>query len=57
MQLYDIKYSYQRLFKTDLFDLPGTTTPFQSGPKNNDNEGVLYTPSISRTRDSPWDTV
>ena len=34
-----------------------TTTLGQSGPGSNDNEGLLHTPQISRTRASPSDTV
>ena len=32
--------------------LIGTTTPDQSGPGNNDNEGVLHTPQTSESEAS-----
>ena len=35
----------------------GTTTMGQSGPGSNDNEGVLHTSEISRTRISSLDAV
>ena len=35
--------------------LPGTTTPVQSGHRNNSNEGVLYFPESSKTGTSPSD--
>ena len=37
--------------------LLGTTTPEQSGPRSNGNEGVLQIPQSSRTRASPSDAV
>ena len=35
--------------------LPGATTPSQSGPGSNCNEGVLYIPQISNAVTSPTD--
>ena len=37
--------------------LTGTTTPSQSGPESNGNEGVLHTPQSSRDRASPPDAI
>ena len=47
---------------TDLFDQymgtqTGTTNPDQSEPGNNDNEGVLNTPQISRTTATLSNTI
>ena len=37
--------------------LTGATTPGQSGPGSNGNEGVLHIPQGSRTGTSPPDAV
>ena len=48
-------------FSTDLLDtykrLTGTTTPGQSGPRSNDNEGILHTLLRSRTEAALPDAV
>ena len=37
--------------------LSGATTPGQSGPKSNSNEGVLHIPQISKAGASPSDDL
>ena len=37
--------------------LTATTTPDQSGPASNNNEGVLYIPQISSIRALPSEAV
>ena len=55
LRLYDIKYSYpiqiicEQIYLTHRWTLTGTTTLDQSGPGNNENEGVIHTLQISRT--------
>ena len=53
IQLYSIKYSNTNNFKTSIWPIDGTltgiTTPGQSGPENDRNERMLYTPKSSRT--------
>ena len=36
--------------------LTSSTTPHQSEPESNDNEGVLYIPQSSKTGNSPSDS-
>ena len=49
------KWLYTFIWPID-WTLTGTTTPRQSGPESNDNEGVLHIPQSSRTEVSPSDS-
>ena len=59
--LYDIKYSYLiQIICTHLthrWTLPSTSTPGQSRPWNNGNEGVHHTSQISKIGTTPLDEV
>ena len=52
-------FIYRKLLNISIWPIDGTqtgiTTPDQSGPESNDNEGVLHTPQSYRTGSSPSD--
>ena len=49
-----IQIIFKQIYLTDRWD---PTTPSQSGPGSNDNEGLLHTPKIFRTGASLLDAV
>ena len=62
LQWYGTKYYYQIwvIFSRSIWHIDGTltgNTSSQSGPRCNDNEGVLNTPQMSRTGASPSNAI
>ena len=56
IHLYSHKFSSTQS-NTNNFQTIGTTTPGQSEPGSNGNEGVIHTPQTFRTGASPPDAI